>query len=401
MTGYRYKARTANGASRTGVIQATNREEVSRLLFRQGLTLESVAREPIDRSFRLRRSATPRALVQFYHQFAALIGAGIPLLRCLESMTRLTSDAELKRAIEEVSRSVKEGSTLADALRRHPRIFSEVAVSVIDSAEAGGSIDTAMKRLADYVERTKAIRDNARAAMIYPSLIVLVTIGAIIALITFVVPTFENLFAASGVSLPLATRVLLSFSDFITGYWPFLTAGLLLSVLALRTAYGSPAIRMVVDRVVLKLPVFGSLVTKIAIARTSRTLASLLLSGVGILEALASASRTAGNRVIESALLQARESVAKGVDLSGSLALHSQLPQLMSDMVGVGEESGRLDEMLGKVADFYEREVDTEVQALLKIIEPVLIVIVGVVLAGLVVAMYLPIFDTISTVDAM
>lgn len=401
MTGYRYKARTQTGAPRLGLIQAANRDEVTRLLARQGLTVETVTREPVDRSFRLRRTAAPRALVQFYHQFAALIGAGIPLLRCLESMTRLTSDGELKRAIDEVARSVKEGSTLADALRRHPHIFSDVAVSVIDSAEAGGSIDTAMKRLADYVERTKEIRDNARAAMIYPTLIVLVTIAAIIALITFVVPTFENLFAASGVSLPLATRILLDFSDLITAYWPLMIAGLLFSVLALRTAYATPAIRMIVDRVVLKLPIFGSLVTKIAIARISRTLASLLISGVGILEALASASRTASNHVIESAILEARGSVAKGVDLSRSLALHPELPQLMSDMVGVGEESGRLDEMLGKVADFYEREVNTEVQALLKVIEPVLIVIVGMVLAGLVVAMYLPIFDMISTVDAM
>ena len=401
MIGYRFRARSDDGLWHSGVIQAPNKEEVSRILERQGLVLDSVKREPLDRTLRLRRSVNAAALVQFYHQFAALIGAGIPLLRCLESMTQLTSDPDLKRAVDDVGRSVKEGATLADALRRHPRVFSEIAVSVIDSAEASGSIDVAMKRLADYVERTKAIRDNARAAMIYPGLIVLVTIGAVIALITFVVPTFESLFQASGVSLPLATRVLLSFSDLLTSYWPIMFVGFLLSILAGRAAYATPRVRLVMDRLVLKLPIFGQLMTKVAIARVSRTLASLLMSGVSILEALASASRTAGNGVIENALLQSRETVAKGMDLRWSLSRHPELPQLMSDMVGVGEESGSLDDMLGKVADFYEREVETEVQAILKVIEPTLIVLVGLVLAGLVVAMYLPIFDTVAAIDAM
>lgn len=401
MIGYRYRARSKDGLWHSGVIQAPNKDEVSRILERQGLVLDSAKKEPLDRSLRLRRSVNANALVQFYHQFAALIGAGIPLLRCLESMTQLTSDPDLKRAVEDVSKSVRQGATLADALRNHPRVFSEIAVAVIDSAEVSGSIDVAMKRLADYVERTKAVRDNARAAMIYPGLIVLVTIGAVISLITFVVPTFESLFQASGVSLPLATRVLLNFSDFITSFWPIIFAGLLLSILAGRAAYGTPRIRLSIDRVLLKLPIFGRLLTKVAIARVSRTLASLLVSGVSILEALASAARTAGNGVIENALLQSRETVAKGMDLRWSISQHPELPQLMSDMVGVGEESGSLDDMLGKVADFYEREVDTEVQALLKVIEPTLIVLVGLVLAGLVVAMYLPIFDTIATIDAM
>ena len=195
--------------------------------------------------------------------------------------------------------------------------------------------------------------------------------------------------------------MLMDFADLVIGFWPILMAVLLLTGLGLRTAYALPAIRMMVDRVVLKLPIYGPLVTKIAIARVSRTLASLLVSGVGILDALTSASRTAGNQVIGAAVVQARESVATGVDLRRSLAVHPEIPKLMADMIGVGEESGRLDEMLGKVADFFEREVNTEVQALLKVIEPVLIVIVGIVLAALVVAMYLPIFDMISTVDRM
>ena len=237
MTAYRYKARTAKGAPRSGLIQAVDQDEVTRLLARQGLTVEAISREPTQRTFKLQRRASAHALVQFYHQFAALIGAGMPLLRSLDTLVSLTADREIKAAIEEVSRSVSEGSTLADALRRHPRIFSEVAVSVIDAAESGGSIDTAMTRLADHVERAKAIRDNARSALIYPSLIVLVTLGAIIALIMFVVPTFENLFTTAGVSLPLATRILLGVSDVITTWWPLMVVGLLLSVLGLRTAY--------------------------------------------------------------------------------------------------------------------------------------------------------------------
>ncbi len=399
MTAYRYKARTAKGAPRSGLIQAVDQDEVTRLLVRQGLTVEAISREPTQRTFKLQRRASAHALVQFYHQFAALIGAGMPLLRSLDTLVSLTADREIKTAIEEVSRSVSEGSTLADALRRHPRIFSEVAVSVIDAAESGGSIDTAMTRLADHVERAKAIRDNARSALIYPSLIVLVTLGAIIALITFVVPTFENLFTTSGVSLPLATRILLGVSDVITTWWPLMVVGLLLSVLGLRTAYAVPHVRLVIDRVILKLPLFGPLVTKIAIARVSRTLASLMAAGVGILDAISSSSRTAGNKVIEEAMVKARGSVERGVDFSGSLSLYPEIPRLMSDMVGVGEQSGRLDIMLAKVADFYEHEVNAEVQGLLKVIEPALIVVIGMVLSGLVVAMYLPIFDMIATVD--
>lgn len=399
MTAYRYKARTAKGAPRSGLIQAVDQDEVTRLLVRQGLTVEAISREPTQRTFKLQRRASAHALVQFYHQFAALIGAGMPLLRSLDTLVSLTADREIKAAIEEVSRSVSEGSTLADALRRHPRIFSEVAVSVIDAAESGGSIDTAMTRLADHVERAKAIRDNARSALIYPSLIVLVTLGAIIALITFVVPTFENLFTTSGVSLPLATRILLGVSDVITTWWPLMVVGLLLSVLGLRTAYAVPHVRLVIDRVILKLPLFGPLVTKIAIARVSRTLASLMAAGVGILDAISSSSRTAGNKVIEEAMVKARGSVERGVDFSGSLSLYPEIPRLMSDMVGVGEQSGRLDIMLAKVADFYEHEVNAEVQGLLKVIEPALIVVIGMVLSGLVVAMYLPIFDMIATVD--
>ena len=399
MTAYRYKARTAKGAPRSGLIQAVDQDEVTRLLVRQGLTVEAISREPTQRTFKLQRRASAHALVQFYHQFAALIGAGMPLLRSLDTLVSLTADREIKAAIEEVSRSVSEGSTLADALRRHPRIFSEVAVSVIDAAESGGSIDTAMTRLADHVERAKAIRDNARSALIYPSLIVLVTLGAIIALITFVVPTFENLFTTSGVSLPLATRILLGASDVITTWWPLMVVGLLLSVLGLRTAYAVPHVRLVIDRVILKLPLFGPLVTKIAIARVSRTLASLMAAGVGILDAISSSSRTAGNKVIEEAMVKARGSVERGVDFSGSLSLYPEIPRLMSDMVGVGEQSGRLDTMLAKVADFYEHEVNAEVQGLLKVIEPALIVVIGMVLSGLVVAMYLPIFDMIATVD--
>ena len=399
MTAYRYKARTAKGAPRSGLIQAVDQDEVTRLLVRQGLTVEAISREPTQRTFKLQRRASAHALVQFYHQFAALIGAGMPLLRSLDTLVSLTADREIKAAMEEVSRSVSEGSTLADALRRHPRIFSEVAVSVIDAAESGGSIDTAMTRLADHVERAKAIRDNARSALIYPSLIVLVTLGAIIALITFVVPTFENLFTMSGVSLPLATRILLGVSDVITTWWPLMVVGLLLSVLGLRTAYAVPHVRLVIDRVILKLPLFGPLVTKIAIARVSRTLASLMAAGVGILDAISSSSRTAGNKVIEEAMVKARGSVERGVDFSGSLSLYPEIPRLMSDMVGVGEQSGRLDIMLAKVADFYEHEVNAEVQGLLKVIEPALIVVIGMVLSGLVVAMYLPIFDMIATVD--
>lgn len=399
MNGYRFKARDPEGERFHGVIQATSAEDAERLLAKQGLIPVQIRPEPLDRSLKLRRTPTPKAMVQFYRQFATLQSSAVPLLLSLEILQGLTSDRPLRSAISAASTDIQQGSTLADALRRHPRIFSDIAISVIAAGEEGGSLDSSLDRLAFYEERAQQVRDKVRGAMIYPGVIVTVAIGAIAALLTLVVPTFEGMFAASGQELPFATLLLVTASDFLAEYWPYLTVATLLGVLAVRALYDTTPIRMLAHGIVLRIPVAGRLVRKVAVARLSRTLASLLTSGVSILDALTAGARTAGNLVIENAILESRDAVAQGQEISAALSRHSVLPSLMSGMVGVGEQTGQLDQMLAKVADFYEREVESEVEGLLKALEPVLVVVVGVALGGIVAAMYLPIFDAIGAVD--
>lgn len=399
MNGFRFKAHTPDGKTYTGVIQATTAEEAQRMLARQKLIPDQVKPEPLDRSLRLRRTPSARALVQFARQFATLIESAVPLLLSLEILQDLTDDHPLRDAVGAVTRAVSDGSTLTDALRRHPRVFSDIFVNVVEAGEQGGTLDTSLNRLADYMERSLEVQDRVRGAMMYPLIIVLVAVGSVAALLTLVVPTFEGMFAASGLELPFATQILVETSRFVGSNVLFIVLGVLLLTLFLKTLYDTSGGRRLAHRILLATPVFGPLTRKVAVARVSRTMASLLASGVSILDALVAGSRTAGNAQIETAMLKARERVAMGFSVSDALATYRVLPSLVSRMVGVGEQTGRLDAMFAKVADFYEREVDADVEGMLKALEPALVVMVGVVLGGMVVAMYLPIFDAIGAVD--
>lgn len=398
MSGFRFKAHTPDGKVYKGVIQATTEDEARRALSRQKLIPDSVKEEPMDRSFQLRRTPSPRALVQFARQFATLIEAAVPLLLSLEILQGLTDDSPLREAVATVQRDIEGGSTLADALRKHPRSFSDTFVNVVEAGEQGGTLDTSLIRLADHMERSMEVRDRVRGAMMYPLVVVLVAIGAVGALLTLVVPTFEGMFAASGLTLPFATQVLVGASRFVGSNLYLMVVAVLLTVLVLKTIYGTRGGRRFTHGLILALPVFGSLAQKVAVARMSRTIASLLSSGVTILDALVAGAKTSGNALVEEALLQAQGNVAMGFGIADSLAVHGVLPSLVPNMVGVGEQTGRLDHMFTKVADFYEREVDAEVEGLLKALEPALVVMVGVILGGIVVTMYLPIFDAVGAV---
>lgn len=400
MIGYRFRAHAADGKHYRGVIQANSMDEVRRALARQKLIADHIRAEPLDRSLQLRRTPDPKALVQFSRQFATLIEAAVPMILSLEILAGLTEDRPLKQALADVTAAVHGGSTLADALRRHPRIFSGIMVAIIDAGEQGGSLDVSLLRLADYLERAQVVRDRVRAAMIYPAVIAAVAVASIVALLVLVVPTFESMFAASGMELPYPTLVLVNSSRFLADQWPFLLVGVLLSILAARAIHDSEPGRRVIHRLALAAPVAGPLVRRVSVARFSRTAASLLSSGVSILEVMSAAARTSGNAVIEGALIRCRESIEAGFGVSGPMAAEPSLPPLLSKMISVGEQTGRLDEMFDKIAEFYEREVDSTVDGLLKALEPVLVVAVGVVLGGMVVAMYLPIFDAVGTMGA-
>lgn len=398
-SGYRFRAHSPDGKAFTGVIQANSVEEVQRALANQKLIPDHIRAEPLDQSLKLRRTPDPRALVQFARQFATLIEAAVPLLLSLEILQGLTEDRPLRSAIGQVDADIQGGSTLAEALRQHPRVFSSIFVAIVDAGEEGGTLDLSLNRLADYMERAQEIRDRVRGAMIYPAVIAMVAVGAVIAMLTLVVPTFENMFSASGMGLPVPTLVLVTASRFLAAQWALVVVAMLFATLVAKTLYSTQGGRRLTHRILLRLPVAGPLALKVSVARFSRTIASLLSSGVTILDAMAGASRTAGNAVIEDALLRVRERIASGSGVSGPMAVERALPKMLPQMINVGEQTGRLDEMFDKVADFYEREVDADVEGLLKALEPVLVVMVGVILGGMVIAMYLPIFDAIGAVD--
>ena len=396
MTGFRFKAHSVDGKRFEGVVQAESAEEARGRLDKQRLIIDSLKREPRDRSLRLSRTPTPRAMVQFSRQFATLIESGVPLLLALEILQGLTDDKPLLAAIRSVTQNVSDGGTLAGSMRRHPKVFDTIFVNVVEAGEEGGSLDVSLNRMADYMERSSALRDRVRGAMMYPLVIAIVAVGSIVALLTLVVPTFDSMFASSGLELPFATQILVSASDFAGANIAFIIVGLLLSVLGAKTFYGTERGRAISHRILLHTPVAGRIGTKVAVARTSRTLSSLIGSGVPILDAISGGSRTAGLAPIEDALGKSRQDIAMGKTVTEALAKHEVLPPLVARMVGVGEQTGKLAEMFGKVADFYEREVDSEIEGMLKALEPALVVVVGVVLGGIVVAMYLPIFDAVG-----
>ncbi|GMV05956.1 MAG: fimbrial assembly protein PilC [Gemmatimonadota bacterium] len=399
MSGYRFRAHSPDGRAFKGVIQANSVEEVERTLAKQRLIADHIRAEPLDQSLKLRRTPAPRALVQFARQFATLIEAAVPLLLSLEILQGLTDDRALKQALSSVTADISGGSTLADALRRQPKCFSGIFVAIVDAGEQGGSLDVSLNRLADYMERAQEIRDRVRGAMIYPAVIAMVAVGSVVALLTLVVPTFESMFAASGMGLPVPTLVLVTASRFLAAQWSLVLVVVLFASLVAKAFYGTEGGRRLTHRLLLRLPVAGPMALKFSVARFSRTAASLLASGVSILDVMAAASRTSGNALVEEALLRSRERIAGGSGVSDPLAIEPVIPAMLPQMLSVGEQTGRLDDMFDKVADFYEREVDADVEGLLKALEPVLVVLVGVVLGGMVIAMYLPIFDAIGAVD--
>ncbi|MGH7544931.1 MAG: type II secretion system F family protein, partial [Gemmatimonadota bacterium] len=390
MSGWKYRARTHDGDIRMGVVQAITEHEAMQTLVRDKLIPEWVKPAPTDEHFRLRRRANSKALSIFARQFATLIDAGVPLVFSLEILEELTDDKSLKTALGRARADVQKGLTLADAMRRHPRVFSEIFVNMVDAGEQAGVLDTILLRLAAHLEKSQATVSRVQTALVYPVIIVIVSLLAVAVLLTFVVPTFQQMFAAASLSLPYPTLVLVRSSEFLREHWLYLIVGGLLLVLFVRQLYETRVGRRLFDGLLLRLPLFGGLTRKAAIARFSRTLASLFGAGVNVLDALEVTARTTGNVVIESGIIRSRNAIAAGQGISGPLEATGVVPKLVARMVRVGEETGQLDSMLEKVADFYDREVDSAVEALLKAMEPAFVVVLGIVLGGMIVAMYLP-----------
>jgi type IV pilus assembly protein PilC len=335
-------------------------------------------------------------LAVFTRQFSVMIGAGLPLVQCLEILGTQAEDKNFGEVILATRSDVESGASLADAMKRHPKAFDSLFTNMIAAGEAGGILDAILKRLATYIEKAVKLKGQVKSAMVYPIAVIVIATVVVGAILWKVIPTFATLFAGLGADLPLATRVVIAMSNGLVRFGPFIIVGLVGLGFGFRSYYATPGGRMVIDGIVLKLPVLGLLMRKIAVARFCRTLSTLLASGVSILEALDITARTAGNAVVEAAIYTTRKSIEGGETIADPLRKTAVFPPMVVQMIGVGEATGALDTMLSKIADFYEEEVDVAVAGLLTLLEPLMIALLGGVVGGIVIAMYMPIFGLIS-----
>jgi len=340
----------------------------------------------------------PKEVSLFTRQFATMIDAGLPIVQCLDILTEQSGSKLLRKTIHDIRLDVEGGSTLGDALAKHPKIFDDLYVNMVRAGEAGGVLNTILNRVALFIEKATKLKKKIKGAMIYPSAIIAVAVIVVAILLIFVIPVFAELYGSMGKALPVPTQITINISNWFVANWYFMFGGLIGIVIAIRAYYQTEQGRMNIDRVMLRLPIVGDLLRKVAVARFSQNMAILLSSGVPILDGLAITARTAGNRVVEKAIMDARVSISQGKTVAEPLRESKIFPPMVCQMVAVGENTGGLDGMLRKVAELYEEEVDDAVANLTALMEPMIMVILGVVLGGLVISMYLPIFQMGSLV---
>jgi type IV pilus assembly protein PilC len=400
---FEYTARNAaNGQIQKGQVDVKSREEVSAYLRKNRMMLVSVREAPKKVSLggaMGKGRVKTRDIVIFTRQFATMINAGLPLVQSLTILADQTENKLLQEVTKAVVHDVESGNTLADAFSKHPRAFSSLYVNMVAAGEAGGILDTILLRLATFLEKSDALIRKVKGAMIYPTVIFSVAFIAIAVLLIFVIPTFQSMFASVNLELPLPTRVVIGMSHILTGFWWAIAGVVAGIVFALKRYYATTDGQRRIDGLLLKAPVLGDILRKSAVSRFTRTLGTLISSGVSILDGLEITAKTAGNMVIHDAVMESRQSIAGGETISAPLDKSKVFPPMVISMIAVGEQTGGLDEMLTKIADFYDEEVDVAVSSLLSLMEPVMIVVLGVLVGGMVVAMYLPIFDMMNAVQ--
>jgi type IV pilus assembly protein PilC len=394
-----YSGKTASGEVRKGELQAASVAQATAALKRQQILPSSVSKKGSGLSginIKLPgfgEKVKTKDLVIFSRQFATMIDAGLPLVQCLDILASQQENAEFKRILIEVKSSVEGGSTFADALRKHPKVFDDLYVNLIAAGEVGGILDTILNRLSGFLEKAEKLKGKVKGAMTYPTAVIVIAALIVTGLLLWVVPIFDNMFASFGKSLPAPTQVVVNMSKFLQSSW-YIIIGVLVGIfVGIKYSYKTPKGRKIIDQLLLKVPVVGDLIRKTAVARFTRTLGTMLSSGVPILEGLEIVSKTSGNVVIEEAIMKARLSLSQGKTLAEPLLETKVFPGMVTQMIAVGESTGALDNMLTKIADFYEEEVDQAVEALTSLIEPMLMAFLGVVVGGLVIALYLPIFQ--------
>jgi type IV pilus assembly protein PilC len=398
---FEYTAKNAtNGQIMKGQMQAQTRDEVVGHIRKNRLILVNIREAPKQLKFSLGQPGIKtRDVVIFTRQFATMINSGLPLVQSLSILAAQTENKALKEVTKQVVFDVEAGNTLADAFSRHPKAFSGLFVNMVAAGEAGGILDTILLRLATFLEKNDALVRKVKSAMIYPAVIMSVAAIAITVLLIFVIPVFQSMFASVNMELPLPTRVVIGMSEFLIGYWWAILGAIIGTVFLIRQYYATPDGHRNIDRMMINSPVLGDVIRKSAVSRFTRTLGTLISSGVSILDGLEITAKTAGNRVIHDAVMESRNSIAGGETIAAPLERSKVFPPMVISMIAVGEQTGGLDEMLSKIADFYDEEVDVAVGALLSLMEPVMIVVLGVVVGGMVVAMYLPIFDMMNAIQ--
>jgi len=401
MSLWEYTAKNATtGQIMKGQLEAQSRDEVVTHIRKNRMILVTVREAPTQIKFNIGGTRiSTRDIVIFTRQFATMINAGLPLVQSLSILAQQTENKALKDVTRAVVFDVEAGNTLADAFAKQPKAFSGLYVNMVAAGEAGGILDTILLRLATFLEKNDALMRKVKSAMIYPGVILSVAVIAISVLLVLVIPVFENMFASVNMELPLPTRVVIAASDFLTSYWWLVLGVIAAFVFALKRWYATANGRKQLDTLMINAPVIGDVIRKSAVSRFTRTLGTLISSGVSILDGLEITAKTSDNRVIHDAVMESRQSIAGGETIAAPLERSKVFPPMVISMIAVGEQTGGLDEMLSKIADFYDEEVDVAVGALLSLMEPVMIVVLGVIVGGMVVAMYLPIFDMMNAIQ--
>lgn len=396
MATYRWEARTLKGKLMKGEMEAADETVIRTQLRRRGLKSIEVKKKPEDILANIpffKQKVKEKEIVIFARQFSTMINAGLPIVQCLEMLGAQEKNKAFAKVIMSIKEDIEAGSTLSEAMKKHPQVFDELFTNLIAAGEAGGILDKILARLSTYMEKAAKLKSKVKGAMTYPVSVLVISIGVVCVLLLKVIPVFQTMFAGMGRALPGPTQFLVNASQFMRHYFLYMIGAVVLLFIAFNRFYNSERGRSMVDTFVLKLPVFGPLLKKVAVAKFSRTLSTMMSSGVPIIEGLEIVSKTAGNKVIEAALMKTRKSISEGKTISEPLSETGIFPAMVVQMISVGENTGSLDTMLAKIADFYDDEVDAAVEAMTALLEPFMMVFLGGVVGGMIIAMYLPIFQ--------
>jgi type IV pilus assembly protein PilC len=400
-TTFIWKGRSPSGEILSGEYITESKEDLIGYLRKRKIIITSVKQKTKDIKIPMPwdNKVSVKELGVFTRQFSTMINAGLPLVQCLDILSSQLERDFFKTSVSEVMSDVEGGATLGEALGKHPKIFSRLFVNMVEAGEAGGILDLILNRLAVYLEKADALQRKVKSAMTYPTVVCVVALGATVFMLMAIIPTFAKMFTDFGGKLPMPTQIVMGLSDFLRNYWYFLGGGAVGFVILFKRFYATDVGKFRVDAFMLKIPVLGVVIRKSSVARFTRTLGTLISSGVPILNGLEITAKTAGNKVVEKAIMETKESISQGNTISEPLKRCGVFPPMVTQMIGVGEQTGALDEMLEKIANFYDDEVDTAVDALTSVIEPIMIVVMGLIVGGMLVAMYLPMFKLISVVS--